>query len=144
MEKFSYEANGYNRSEVNEFVKDVIKETEAIITRVKRQNEEIIELKKIIKHYENREEQLPNTNHQIEQSSESLKRIAQEESNRIISDAKQNASRIVNEALLKAEKIENRADILERNMKIFKRKLRIIMEQQMAVVQEIEVLELEP
>ena len=53
MEKFSYEANGYNRSEVNEFVKEVIKETEGIITRVKRQNEEIIELKKQLKHYEN-------------------------------------------------------------------------------------------
>ena len=62
----------------------------------------------------------------------------------IIGDAKGNASRIVNESLLRAEKIENRADILERNLKIFKRKLRIIVEQQMAVVDEIEVLELDP
>ena len=36
------------------------------------------------------------------------------------------------------------ADILEKNMKIFKRKLKLIMEQQMAVVEEIEVLELDP
>ena len=56
---------------------------------------------------------------------------------------KQNASRIVNEALLRAEKIENNADLLERNMRIFKRKLKSIIEQQMAVVEEIEVLELE-
>ena len=62
----------------------------------------------------------------------------------IITDAKHNASRIVNEALLKAEKIENKSEILEKNVKIFKRKLKIIMEQQMAVVDEIEVLELEP
>ena len=61
----------------------------------------------------------------------------------IIRDAKNNASRIVNEALLKAEKIEIQADTLERNMRIFKKKLKAIMEQQMAVVEEIEILELE-
>ena len=46
MEKFSYETNGYNRKEVNQFVSDVIRETEAIITRVKKQSTEIEELKK--------------------------------------------------------------------------------------------------
>lgn len=143
MEKFSYEANGYNRSEVNEFVKEVIKETEGIITRVKRQNEEIIELKKQLKHYENLEDNMKSAIVRAEETSDTIKRMAREEGDMIISDAKNNASRIVNEALLKAEKIENRADILEKNMKIFKRKLKIIMEQQMAVVEEIEVLELE-
>ena len=143
MEKFSYEANGYNRSEVNEFVKEVIKETEGIITRVKKQNEEIIELKKQLKHYENLEDNMKSAIVRAEETSDTIKRMAREEGDMIISDAKNNASRIVNEALLKAEKIENRADILEKNMKIFKRKLKIIMEQQMAVVEEIEVLELE-
>ena len=143
MEKFSYEANGYNRSEVNEFVKEVIKETEGIITRVKKQNEEIIELKKQLKHYENLEDNMKSAIVRAEETSDTIKRMAREEGDMIISDAKNNASRIVNEALLKAEKIENKADILEKNMKIFKRKLKIIMEQQMAVVEEIEVLELE-
>ena len=41
MEKFSYEANGYNRNEVNQFIIDVIKETEGIMTKVKSQNNEI-------------------------------------------------------------------------------------------------------
>ena len=61
----------------------------------------------------------------------------------IVTDAKNNASRIVNEALLRAEKIEIKAETLENNIKIFKRKLKLIMEQQMAVVEEIEVLDLE-
>ena len=46
MDKFSYETNGYNRNEVNQFVSDVIKETEAVIVRVKQQNREIEQLKK--------------------------------------------------------------------------------------------------
>ena len=79
-----------------------------------------------------------------EETGDNIKRMAREESELIVTDAKHNASRIVNEALLKAEKIENNAEILEKNMKIFKRKLKLIMEQQMAVVEEIEVLELDP
>lgn len=79
-----------------------------------------------------------------EETGDNIKKMAREESQMIIGDAKNNASRIVNEALLRAEKIEQRADLLENNMKIFKRKLKLIMEQQMAVVEEIEVLELDP
>lgn len=143
MEKFSYEANGYNRSEVNQFVSDVIKETEGIITRVKKQNNEIEQLKKELEHYKNLENTLKHAIMKAEETGDNIKRVAREESEMIVIDAKHNASRIVNEALLKAEKIENNAEILNKNMKIFKRKLKLIMEQQMAVVDEIEVLELE-
>ena len=69
--------------------------------------------------------------------------MAREESNMIIDNAKHNASRIVNVALMKAEKIENTASTVRRNIRIFKRKLKILMEQQQAVVDEIEILELE-
>lgn len=144
MEKFSYEANGYNRSEVNKFISDVIKETEGIIARVRSQNDEIDELRKELEHYKNLETTLKSAIMKAEETGDNIKRIAREESEIIVTDAKHNASRIVNEALLKAEKIENNAEILEKNMKIFKRKLKLIMEQQMAVVEEIEVLELEP
>lgn len=144
MEKFSYEANGYNRNEVNQFIIDVIKETEGIMTKVKSQSNEISSLKRELEHYKNLENTLKNAIIKAEETSDNIKRIAREESEMIITDAKHNASRIVNEALLKAEKIENKSEILEKNVKIFKRKLKIIMEQQMAVVDEIEVLELEP
>ena len=145
MEKFSYEANGYNRNEVNKFVGDVIRETEGIITRVRKQNIEIEELKKELQHYREIEDNLKteiiktNTDDEID----NIKKLAREESEMIVRNAKSNASRIVNEALLKAEKIETKADLLERNMRIFKKKLKSIMEQQQAVIEEIEILELE-
>ena len=143
MEKFSYEANGYNRNEVNQFVSDVIRETEGIITRVRKQNTEIEELKKELQHYREMEDSLKNAMIKAEETGDNIKKMAREESTMIVTDAKHNASRIVNEALLKAEKIEMQADLLERNMRIFKKKLKSIMEQQMAVVEEIEILELE-
>ena len=143
MEKFSYEANGYNRNEVNQFVSDVIRETEGIITRVRKQNTEIEELKKELQHYREIEDSLKNAMIKAEETGDNIKKMAREESNMIVTDAKHNASRIVNEALLRAEKIEANADLVERNMRIFKRKLKAIVEQQMAIVDEIEVLELE-
>lgn len=143
MEKFSYETNGYNRSEVNQFVSDVISETEGIITRVKSQRDEIEKLKKELEHYKELESTLNKAIIKAEETSDNIKKMAREESNIIIDNAKHNASRIVNEALIKAEKIENNSYTLQRNMKIFKRKLKILMEQQQAVVDEIEILELE-
>ena len=143
MEKFSYEANGYNRSEVNQFISDVITQTEGIITRCKQQNKDIEKLKAELEHYKMLENTLKTAIIKAEETGDNIKRMAREESELIVTDAKHNASRIVNEALLKAERIENNAEILEKNMKIFKRKLKLIMEQQMAVVEEIEVLELD-
>ena len=119
MEKFSYEANGYNRSEVNQFVSDVIRETEGIITRVRKQNAEIEEMKKELQHYREIESSLKNAIIKAEETGDNIKKMAREESNMIVTDAKHNASRIVNEALLKAERIELQANTLERNIEEF-------------------------
>ena len=144
MEKFSYEANGYNRQEVNQLVSDVIAQTEGIIKKCKAQGEALEKLKAEIEHYKRMEATLQTAILKAEETGDNIKRMAREEHEMIVRDAKNNASRIVNEALLKAEKIENHAENLEKNMKIFKRKLKVIMEQQMAVVDEIELLELDP
>ena len=144
MDKFSYEANGYNRSEVNQFIGDVIVQTDSIIQRVKNQNTEIEKFRAELEHYKSIEDKLKKAIIKAEETGDNIRRMARDESESIVTDAKHNASRIVNEALLKAERIENNAELLEKNMKIFKRKLKVIMEQQMAVVEEIEVLELDP
>lgn len=142
MDKFSYETNGYNREEVNQFVGDVIKQTEGIVKKYRSQKEEIKQLQEKLSHYEMIEDTLKKSLINAEKTGDNIKQLAREEANTIIHDAKNNASRIVNEALLKASKIEQDADQLEKNFKIFKRKLRIIVEQQMAVVDEIETLDL--
>ncbi len=144
MEKFNYEPNGYNRNEVNQFINDVITQTESIIARCRKQSNEIVKLKSEIEHYKRMEETLKIAIIKAEETGDNIKRVARDEASLIVDDAKSNASRIVNEALLRAQRIENNADILEKNIKIFKRKLKIIMEQQMAVVEEIETLELDP
>ncbi len=143
MEKFNYEANGYNRNEVNRFINDVITQTEDIVNKCRHQELEIDRLKSELEHYRRIEETLKQAVRNAEINGENIKNTAKEESAMIIDNAKHNADRIVNEALLKAEKIEVNREVIEKNMKIFKRKLKLIIEQQLAVVDEIEVLELE-
>ena len=125
MEKFSREQDGYNREEVNKFIDDVIVQTEAVINRVKSQQDEIKSLKKEIEHYKTIEETLKSALLNAEKASNDIKQNALEESKIIVMDAKRNASQIVNDALMRAEKIELKADTLQRNIIVFKRKLKL-------------------
>lgn len=143
MNKFNVEQYGYNKSEVNKFIDDVIAQTEPIISRVKKQAKEIKNLKEELEKYRQMEENLKNSLYKAEEASNNIKKQAIDEGKMIIQDAKRNASRIVNDALLRSEKIELKADTLERNVRIFKKKLKLIVEQQLAVVEEIEELEIE-
>lgn len=143
MDKFSYEENGYDRKEVNQFVSSVIEETEVLLERVKKQNAEITYLKEELSKYKNSDKLLTNTIIKADEEGEKLKKIARDESEVIIKDAKQNASRIINEALLKAEKVENHTELLIKNAKIFKTKLKMAMQEQQAVIDEIDKIELD-
>ena len=128
--RFSIEENGYNKAEVNKLIDDVIVQTEGIIERVKKQSKEIKELKEKLEKYKRMEDTLKSSMYKAEVASNNIKKQAIDEGKMIVEDAKRNASRIVNDAL-------------ERNVRIFKKKLKLIVEQQLAVVDEIEELDLE-
>lgn len=141
--RFSIEENGYNKAEVNKLIDDVIVQTEGIIERVKKQSREIKELKEELEKYKRMEDTLKSSMYKAEVASNNIKKQAIDEGKMIVEDAKRNASRIVNDALIRSEKIELKADTLERNVRIFKKKLKLIVEQQLTVVDEIEELDLE-
>jgi len=142
LEKFNYEPNGYNRREVNKFISEVIEEMTGIVKKCHEQQREIEKLKLRLTHYKNMEDGIKDAIISAESTASSIKKMAQEEARVIVLDSKNNASRIVNEALLKAEKIQNKSELLEKNINIFKRKFKIIIEQQKAVIEEIDELEL--
>ena len=143
MDKFTIEANGYSVSEVNKFVDDVIKQTESNLDKLKKSHEELEKAKQELNHYKEIESNLNDALYKAEQSSNEIKKSALSERDIIISDARKNASRIVNDALIRAEKAELKADTLERNVRIFKKKLKLVVEQQLAVVEEIEDLHMD-
>ena len=143
MDHFSLEEYGYSRSEVNDYLSDIIVQTENIIEKCRVQSEEIEKLKRELETYKEREDSITEIITKAEKDCDSFRQSAREERDSIINDAKYNASMIVNDALIRAQKIESSTELLEANMKIFKRKLRLLIEQQKDIVDEIEVLELE-
>lgn len=143
MDKFMVVERGYSITEVNKFVDDVIAQTESMLDKMKKQHKEGVELKLELERYKKMEADLRNALFKAEQSSSDIKKQAYEERDTIIEEARKNASRIVNDALLRAEKIELKTDTLERNLRIFKKKLKLVVEQQLAVVEEIEELKLD-
>lgn len=142
MDKFRIVESGYSVNEVNKFVDDVIVQTEDMLEKMKKFHKDNETLKREIERYRRIENELKSALLKAEQSGSDIKKQAYEERNTIIEDARKNASRIVNDALLRAEKIEIKADTLERNVRIFKRKLKLVIEQQLSVVDEIEELKL--
>ena len=142
LDKFKVEDKGYSVSEVNKFVDDVIAQTEGMLDKMKKLHDDNEKLKSEIVNYKKSEGELKRALYKAEEASTEIRKSAYEERNSIIDDARKNASRIVNDALLRAEKIEIRSDTLEKNMRIFKRKLKLVVEQQLAVIDEIEELKL--
>lgn len=142
MEKFTTSKDGYNKNEVNKFVNDVIIEVESMISKLKEKDRKIEELTKTIEKYNNIELTLNKTILMAENTSNEMKKLAKEEAENLISDAKKNASRIVNEALLEAEKTQIESIRLKKNIILFKKKLKIILENQIDMVNEIDNIDL--
>ena len=143
MDKFTVVDKGYSIAEVNKFVDDVIKQTESNLDKLKKSHDELDNIKKELNHYKEMEKELQTALYNAEQSSNDIKKSALQEKEIIINDARKNASRIVNDALLRAERAEIKADTLERNVRIFKKKLKLVVEEQLAVVEEIEELNID-
>jgi len=154
MQKFSRTLHGYNPDEVNEFLDDIINQVEAMIESNRQKNEQILLLKKelskresnddIVKKAQKFDELEASLNKAIvmaEDTGEHIRRVAKQERDLILEEAKKNASIIINDALVRSEKIEYQATLLRKNIIMFKRKLRINLEQQIRLVDEIEILE---
>ena len=140
MDKFSIEDKGYSIAEVNKFVDDVILQTESNLDKLRKSHEEIDNLRKEVNHYKEIEKDLQTALSNAQQGSNDIRKSALQEKEVIINEARKNASRIVNDALIRAERAEIKAETLERNVRIFKKKLKLVVEQQLAVVEEIEDL----
>ena len=155
------EGNGfknYSPEEVDRFLEQIIVQVEKMIEDNKAKNKELAlkdkkieELSKLVENtaymqdklaqYERMEGTLNRAIMMAQKTSDQIKSAAHRESEIILQDAKMNASRIVNESLLKAERTELEAEMLKRNVTIFKRKLRGLIEAQLEMVDDIEKVE---
>ena len=148
MEKFNRTAHGYDPEQVNAFLDQVINQVEKIVGELKVRDERILELeeelasqgnlREKLHHYQRMEETLNKALFMAQKTSDQIKSNAYRESEVIIDNAKKNASRIVNEALMEAEKAEVEASRIRRNVVVYKRKLKDLLQAQLSMIEDIE------
>ncbi len=145
MQKFKRSLSGYNINEVNAFVDDVIKQVEAIIKEENRIKSDIIskdnrirELEGTVQRYKSVEQQLNASIINAQENGEYIKRLAKSEGDAIISEARKNANRIVSDALIRAERTEYEAQMLKKNINLFKSRVRTMLNQQMDIIEDLD------
>ena len=147
MKRFSIVERGYDIDEVNRFIDIVIGRLEKVNT------ENATYLAKIDKLTEKLQEKNSNINSYdvnklekailaVQETNDKLKAVSREEARITIEEAKNNANAIIHEALIKAEKIEHERVILEKNMKIYKERVKSLIETQLRIAEDLDKIEL--
>ena len=147
MKRFSIVEKGYDVDEVNRFIDIVIGRLEKLNT------ENATYLAKIDKLTEKLQEKNSNINSYdvnklekailaVQETNDKLKAVSREEARITIEEAKNNANSIVHEALIKAEKTEQERILLEKNMRIYKEKIKSMIEAQLRIASDLDKVEL--
>jgi cell division initiation protein len=95
-----------------------------------------------VNYYKQIEASLNNSMAMVKNVGEQIKNTAYKEREAIIDNAKAMASRILNEALIKSERINAEADRTQRNLYIYKNKVRSLIECQLDVIDDIEKIDI--
>lgn len=143
MKRFSIVNNGYDIDEVNRFIDIVIGRLEKLnaenasyVAKIEKLN------KRLSENGNNNVDKLEKALLAIQETSDRMKEVAKEEARIIVEEAKNNANSIVHEALVNAEKTEHERMILEKNIKVYKQKMKSLVEGQLDLIEEIDKIEL--
>ncbi len=129
--EFSRGFRGYDEDEVNEFLDQVVKDYEMVLRDKRNLEEQVRQLQERLEHFSNIEDTLNKSIVIAQETAEEVKQNAQKEAKLIIREAEKNADRIVNEALSKARKIAIEIEDLKKQSKVFRNRLRTLIEAQL-------------
>ena len=141
MKRFSIVENGYDIDEVNRFIDIVIERLERLNT------ENASYIAKIDKLTEKFKENSDTTKLEkalliVQDASDKIKEVAKEEAKIIVDEAKNNANSIIHEALVNAEKTEQERILLEKNIKMYKERVKSLIEGQLSLLDDINDVEM--
>ena len=140
MKRFSIVENGYDVGEVNKFIDVVIERLEklnaenaAYVAKIDKLNARLKENSDTAK--------LEKALLVVQDASDKIKEVAKEEAKIIIDEAKNNANSIIHEALVNAEKTEQERIILEKNIKMYKERVKSLIEGQLTLLDDMNEME---
>lgn len=132
--EFTKGFRGYDEDEVNEFLDQVIKDYEMVIRERKELKEKMEQLNEKLGHFTNIETTLNKSILIAQETAEEVRGNATKESKLIIKEAEKNADRIINEALNKSRRISMDVEELKKQGKVFRTRLRMLIEAQLEMI----------
>jgi len=142
MKRFSVVENGYDVDEVNRFIDIVIgrleklnAENAAYVAKIDKLNTKLQEVKP-------EDNKLEKAILAVQETADRMKEVSKEEARIIIDEAKNNANSIIHEALLKAEKIEHESMLIEKNIKVYKERVKSLLDAQLKIAEDLDKIEL--
>lgn len=143
MKRFSIVEHGYNIDEVNRFIDIVIARLEKLNAENTAYLAEIDNLNDKLKNNGSVDSaRLEKALLAIQDTSDRIKDLAKKEADMTLEEAKNNANSIVHEALIKAQKTEQERMILEKNIKVYKEKVKNILLSQLKLAEDLDEIEL--
>lgn len=142
MKRFSITSNGYDINEVNRFVDVVIRRLETLNNQNIAYKEQIDELESKLESSGSIDEKLSRAILAAEEAADKMKKLAKAESTMILEDAKRNANAIIHEALVEAEKTQNEADLLRKNITVYKNRVKSLLEAQLEIADDLDSIKL--
>lgn len=143
MKRFSIAQEGYNIEEVNRFIDIVIKRLERLNDDNSMLEAKIVSLEEKLKEKNVSEAKLSEAIIAAQQTSDRIKSLAREEANMIVEEARNNANAIVHEALISAEKTEREANILKKNITVYKNRVKNIIKSQLEIADDLDKYDLD-
>ena len=142
MKRFTIVENGYDVNEVHRFIDIVISKLEKLSAENASYVAQIEELNLKLKENKPNEEKLEKAILAVQETADRIKEISKEEARIIVEEAKNNANSIIHEALIRAEKIEHDNMLLEKNMKVYKERVKSLLETQLRIAEDLDKIEL--
>ena len=142
MKRFSIVENGYDIDEVNRFIDIVIGRLEKLNAENAAYVAKIDKLNLKIQESKPNEDKLEKAILAVQETADRMKEVSREEARIIVEEAKNNANTIIHEALVKAEKIEHDSMVLEKNMKVYKERVKNLLETQLRIAEDLDKIEL--
>lgn len=142
MKRFSVVDKGYDIDEVNRFIDIVIGRLEKLNAENAAYVAKIDKLNLKLKEIKPDEDRLEKAILAVQETADRMKEVSREEARIIVEEAKNNANSIIHEALIKAEKIEYDSMLLEKNMKIYKERIKSLLETQLKIAEDLDKIEL--
>ncbi len=144
MKRFSIVEHGYDIDEVNRFIDIVIGRLEKLNTENAAYAAKLEKLNQKLREQNNNYDvnKLEKAILAVQETTDRMKEVSKEEAKMIVEEAKSNANSIVHEALIRAEKVEQERILLEKNMRVYKERVKSLLEAQLKIADDLDKIEL--